>query len=119
MPYIDEQARERLADLNDPQTPGELNYVITTLCLLPEPIRSRLHKVKAAVDEYLAQYQQPTYRVYNEIIGAIECARMEHARRTGAVGQVDDLLKYIKNDFYRKRVEPYENDKMKLNGDVF
>jgi predicted type IV restriction endonuclease len=42
-------------------------------------------------------YQPPNYRRYNKAIGVLECIKME---------------------FYRRMVSPYEEDKIRENGDV-
>ena len=77
MPYIKPEDRD---DLLVPQTPGELNWKITTLCL-----------------EYLDAKAQK-YHDYNEIIGVLECVKLE---------------------FYRRAVASYEDRKIKENGDVY
>ena len=78
MPYIRQEERLRAAKL--PETPGELNYAITTLCV-----------------EYLHAVLSPGYQDMNEIMGVLECAKQE---------------------FYRQVVAPYEDRKLKENGDV-
>lgn len=42
-------------------------------------------------------YDSPNYHEFNEIVGLLECCKME---------------------YYRKRVSPYEDEKEKLNGTV-
>lgn len=81
MPYINKQKKFKLEQegfmrLDDA---GELNYAITTL----------LHT-------YLTQHGL-SYKVLNEIAGALSCADKE---------------------FYRRITIPYENKKIKENGDV-
>lgn len=78
MPYIEQQKRE---DLNTvlPTNAGELNFLI--------------HSV---VNEYFSMKEE-SYQAYNDIIGAIECAKME---------------------IYRRKIVPYENFKQKQNGDI-
>ncbi len=81
MPYIKPADRDELLV---PQTPGELNWKITTLCL-----------------EFLDQRQgsgPAGYGEYNEIVGILECAKLE---------------------FYRRAVASYEDRKIKENGDVY
>jgi len=86
MPYIKQSDRERLdprikalADAIDKdQRAGELNYSITKL--------------------FLALKGEGRYKDYNELIGALESAKLE---------------------FYRRQVGPYEDDKVKENGDVY
>lgn len=63
-----------------PVTPGELNYKITKTCI-----------------DY-ARSKGTSYTTYNEIIGALECAKME---------------------MYRRAVAPYEDTKITENGDVY
>ena len=82
MPYIKPGRRERL-DQSHPYgavNTGELNYMLTDLCR-----------------EYLAAHGL-TYRVLNDILGALEGAKLE---------------------FYRRVVVPYEDSKIKENGDVY
>jgi hypothetical protein len=84
MPYIKQDDRSKFehwlkgAALSPPKTPGELNYLITRLILTYLP-------------------PEPTYQDFNDIIGAIEGAKME---------------------FYRRYVVKYEDHKIEQNGDV-
>lgn len=79
MPYIPEATRDemdsRLAD-----TPGELNYMFTEIC-----------------NEYLARKGLRYYTV-NEVVGALECAKLE---------------------LYRRVASPYEDKAIDRNGDVY
>ena len=87
MPYINQAARDRLEDesfnnnsfLPEPKNAGELNYVITML-----------------IHHYWSQ-NGGNYQAFNDIIGALEGAKME---------------------VYRKKVAPYEDQKAKDNGEV-
>ncbi len=67
MPYIDREARERLASGSAPANAGELNYAITRI-----------------VDDYLARAGGLRYAHINEAIGALECAKLELYRRLAA-----------------------------------
>ena len=86
MPYISRPRREAFAELlakikeTRIDSAGELNYIVTKLML-----------------EYLKQHGEQ-YRMQNEVIGAIECAKME---------------------FIRRKLVPLEQDKQAENGDVF
>lgn len=79
MPYI--QDRDRLRAARWPITPGELNYAITRLILNYAGTR-------------------PDYQKYNEVVGALECAKLE---------------------LYRRRLAEYEDAKMAEpgHGDVY
>jgi hypothetical protein len=84
MPYITKRLRELLVDKDAihkaPLTPGELNFVLTS-----------------AINEYI-RTNELSYQTINDIIGALEGAKME---------------------FYRRVAVPYENAKMTENGDVY
>jgi len=81
MPYITKTARQVLdAGQDAPMDAGELNYAVTKLCL-----------------SYLDEGAM-SYRRLNEIIGVLECAKLE---------------------VYRRMVAPYEDEKMAESGDVY
>jgi hypothetical protein len=78
MPYINKNRRESATWA--PETPGELNYAITD-----------------AINSY--RVGKPLgYQTINDILGAIEGAKLE---------------------FYRRIVVPFEEKKRKKNGDVY
>ena len=79
MPYIDKERRKWLEE-HVMQSSGELNYNITMVC-----------------KEYLEE-NHLSYKTINEIVGALECAKLE---------------------FYRRIAVPYEEQKIKENGDVY
>ncbi len=82
MPYIKREDRKRF-DENlfnlFPTTPGELNFVITQIILGYAEL-------------------QTSYQKINDVIGVLECAKLE---------------------FYRRFAAPYEDEKIKQNGDVY
>ncbi len=78
MPYIPPEERRQLEYHPVPESAGQLNYLITKL-------------VKA----YLGD--SPRYYDFNDVIGALECAKLE---------------------VYRRSVAPYEDIKIAENGDV-
>jgi len=82
MPYIRKEDRSRFDKLLefDGVNVGELNFLITSLC-----------------KKYL-QYAGENYKVYNSIIGVLECAKLE---------------------MYRRKVATYEDLKIEENGDVY
>lgn len=84
MPYIKADRREnldRVHDLGYPATlgPGELNYAITQL-----------------VRSYVGS--DVSYAKINEVVGVLECAKLE---------------------LYRRLAAPYEDKKIVENGDVY
>ena len=89
MPYIKKDDRVRynqiiseLQELTEPgiRTPGELNYLVTQLCI-----------------DYLVLHGK-SYQTINDIVGALEGAKLE---------------------FYRRIAAPYEDTKVQENGDVY
>lgn len=81
MPYISPEDRSRiLVDETSISTPGELNYFISIL-----------------LNWYINQ-KGKSYTTINEMIGALECAKLE---------------------LYRRIAVPYEDTKIKENGDVY
>lgn len=83
MPYIKQEDRKRVTPIyvegRYPTTPGELNYIITEL-----------------VWEYY--HKGANYQAINDILGALEGAKLE---------------------FYRRVAAPYEDGKIEENGDVY
>lgn len=80
MPYIEKAVRASLEDGRKPTEAGELNYLITRLC-----------------DEFLMKTAM-SYKNINQVIGALECAKLE---------------------LYRRVASPYEDRKLALNGEVY
>lgn len=85
MPYIKQEGRVYLDNIlselqkSPPTSPGEINYLISNILVA-----------------YIKQ-EGLSYQTLNDIIGALECAKME---------------------FNRRIVAPYENKKIKENGDL-
>lgn len=88
MPYISNYRRDELASyLPSPENAGELNFVITSIIL-----------------KYLGS--SPSYSDFNEVIGTLECAKLELARRS--ISNYEDLKVLQNGDMdypYRSNVE--------------
>jgi hypothetical protein len=80
MPYVASHIRNAIDTGDKPNTPGELNYAITSLLV-----------------SYYTR-QGLSYSTINDILGALEGAKLE---------------------FYRRVAVPYEEEKRKENGDVY
>ena len=80
MPYIPKE--KRFEAMADPKTLGELNYKITEAC----------------IDFIEEQSGGLTYDNVNNVIGVLDCAKME---------------------LYRRVAGPYEDNKCAENGDVY
>lgn len=81
MPYIDSAVRTILDAGEHPQSAGELNYLITRM-----------------IDTYLQHKGGVRYAHINEVVGVLECAKME---------------------LYRRVAAPYEDEKCDESGDVY
>lgn len=81
MPYISEQDRERLAAGQAPTSAGELNFMISRL-----------------IDDYLQGRGGLAYARINEVVGVLECAKLE---------------------LYRRLAAPYEDAKLATHGEVY
>jgi len=81
VPYIKQARREAILSGAKPREAGELNFAITVL-----------------VDNYLADKGEIRYAHINEVIGALECAKLE---------------------LYRRVAVPYEDKKIAESGDVY
>jgi len=85
MPYVSKKKR---SDINQKliyagrsiETPGELNYLVTRV-----------------IDQYI-HGKGKSYSSINDVIGVLECAKLE---------------------LYRRIAAPYEDIKIKENGDVY
>lgn len=81
MPYVESKQRSRITNGNTiPETPGELNFAISYV-----------------IREYMRK-KQKRYSTFNDIIGALEAAKVE---------------------FYDRIVRPYEDKAIKRNGDIY
>lgn len=93
MPYLLKGHKEIVDQTNIPNTSGELNYLVTQLCL------SYLDSCKDRSGLMVTkEVKRNSYRDYNEVVGALECCKLE---------------------FYRRAVSIYEDEKIKENGDVY
>jgi len=81
MPYVDQETRKRLDGGDAPAAAGELNYMISKL-----------------IDQYLIDKGGVRYAHINEVIGVLECAKLEA---------------------YRRIASPYEDVKISESGDVY
>jgi len=82
MPYIKQERKKEIGVIVKEliRTPGELNYCLTKVCI-----------------SYLkARFE--IYSDYNDVIGALECCKLE---------------------LYRRKIAKYEDKKIEENGDVY
>ena len=80
MPYITKVARQSIDGGGAIETSGELNYAFTTV-----------------INEYIGKHGK-SYARFNDVIGALEGAKLE---------------------FYRREIGKFEDVKIQQNGDVY
>ena len=81
MPYLPYYKRHALDQVAYPTDAGDINYMISQI-----------------INKFIAYRGGLKYAVINEIVGALECAKLE---------------------MYRRLAAPYEDTKIDENGDVF
>lgn len=117
MPYVAQEARAEL-ETRKPENAGELNYVLTMI-LAQNDIYSADAGIEDllwfAITDYLDRKDRESYGYYNEVIGVLRCAELEHLDRhwVGAW-----LLSRLQKRLYAERVRPYEDTKIAENGDI-
>jgi len=80
MPYISKEDKRQILQTKAIKNCGQLNYQFTQIIL-----------------DYL-RLKGECYQTYNDIIGALECCKLE---------------------LYRRKIVPYEKKKKNKNGDVY
>ena len=81
MPYIKQEQRGGFVEVKRlPKDAGELNYLITSLCIAT--MRDWGHE--ACAEGGVAPMDLISYASINAVIGALECAKLELYRRLGS-----------------------------------
>jgi len=88
VPYIPKEDRRHYENL--------LTSLANRICANTDS-KSRTGHLNYAISRLLALMPANRYRDYNELMGVLECAKLE---------------------FYRTKVAPYENKKRRRHGDV-
>jgi hypothetical protein len=118
MPYIDQIARTELdSGQRDPRNCGELNYKITMMALK----RPSLEEFKQSVWNQITAYADPDelrYQIINDVIGALIGSAEELNRRNPQLDRYIQTLRFLARKFYVEVAAPYEDLKMRENGDL-
>ena len=121
MPYITKEARLEIAEGRLSQTPGELNYVISTELWKWCKDRSYVTDLEAIMLAYLRS--KPTsYSTFNEIMGVLEYIYREFRRRAPTKPYTfcaAERIRHLQDILCARYSDPYEDGKIKINGDVF
>lgn len=116
MPYLAQKRKDEL-DNNPKQalvTAGDLTYVVYKLMLRPDLGESDFRtEVGKAINRYMPKH--PKYGNYAMVIGCLRCASFEWERRHHTP---EGWLDLFIADYYENTIAPYEDEKIKQNGDV-
>lgn len=127
MPYLTQARKDQLAGEALPETPGDLNYLLTLSVIqaIKENVPSRARLTASRLACSFLDNHGLDYTNCNAIVGAVECCRRELKRRTpthlttDVHRAVDGQLRSWLDNFYAKTVAPYEDKKIEQNGDVY
>ena len=122
MPYITEDRRRSIDSGVVPQNCGELNYLITMM-LIQAKNKKNLALIKAdlhtALNIYTGQFPSLRYQHVNDVLGALDGAGREFARREHYnAAQFQAVLRAVGAEFYQTVAAPYEDVKRNENGDI-
>ncbi len=121
MPYVKQGDREYLRKYlidgsSVPEDPGPLNFCITTSMINHTFNEDEWFN---RLEEYV-YIQGKSYTVLNEIMGVLICAWFEVKRRDYPLWtEYSDRLEKLGKRFYDEVIAPYEDIKIKENGDVY
>ena len=141
MPYLEQHRKAALALGVLPETPGDLNYLLTHAALDYSRDRN-MHQFEYKMGQYVGQFIEAnggeSYTNYNNAIGAMLCCKMEWERRApetvlrqaasawerytlerDVLTEVSSTLDICIRALYEHRIAPYEDTKIEQNGDVY
>jgi len=123
MPYVTQAAKEDLHYLQ-PRNVGELTYRFVVVALSDNHYSDKYNDLMYSAKLYWTNGQKDFQR-HAEVLGAFTAARHELKRRLECcslkLGQLADArwaLEAAEGDYYTQEVGPYEDEKIKTNGDV-
>ena len=122
MPYIKSIDYGRAT--RTPVTPGELNYAITLgiIMFLEGGSLATFHLRTLDLCKSYINRRGLSYTIGNEVVGVLSCAGLEAERRCGpsfAVNLITTVLTSVGKHTYDFSLAPYEDGKIKENGDVY
>jgi len=129
MPYIADLNIRKALDNGDvlPRNAGELNYCITR-SFIKNGNMLNIEDIERCVNNFILAHKiankKMDYQAWNDVFGALECARLEGYRRgwfplyNTSYGLADRQYKELGNYIYTKYVANYEDKKIVENSDV-
>lgn len=132
MPYINAHDKAQV-EAGGALDAGSLTYLLTRALMNSDPSVEGdvAHNLSTQVGRYADDHGELRYTHYCTIIGALTCTHREFVRRRmldrqrrgkspipGDLQRVSQIKEYI-NNYYARVVAPYEDRKIRENGDVF
>lgn len=124
MPYVNQEAKEDLHYLQ-PRNAGELTYKFVQHALSDNHYSDKYNDIMYSAKLYQENKMVMSFQVHADVLGALTAARLEIMRRLdccstshGVVADAKWALERATDDYYTNLVGPYEDGKIKSNGDV-
>lgn len=122
MPYLTQQQKDDLKKKGKPiETPGELTYDYT-LALINASTTQIRRSLKRTTEEFISNNPK-NFSTYCSIMGSLDCTCREFIRRKSTIDISDEKklaeLEQFSQSFYKTVIAPYEDQKIKENGDVY
>ena len=119
MPYIKQEIRSEFALNFDrwAENPGELNYIITMALGMYGPDDNATIIISEFISHYI-NLKGKSYQTFNDILGVLYAINMEIARRGFSYKEFVEYIANLSAEFYETIVAPYEDIKIKENGDL-
>lgn len=121
MPYIKQGERDKLKQDRKAETVGQLTYLYTR-ALIESSSHAVATRLEAATYKYLPTREARHFSDYAEVLGALNAARLEFMRRNALTLKDQQRLLAVEQfttHFYLMEIAPYEDSKMRENGDVY
>ena len=122
MPYISNHGRRK--DLWEgaarPATAAELNYLVCMYYLSLDEYKDTSlfdNHILGLIEDYVKDWGMK-YATYNDIVGALTCARLEMLHRGKYKHLFNGVIQNRLTILYQDEIHPYELDKCKENGDL-
>jgi hypothetical protein len=122
MPYIPQPDRESVA-LRGPIKAGEINYCLSLM--YQKAAKDSKLNIQKEMKNIITAYIKAmgiNYQVFNDVIGAMYLSEREFVRRTSDIqtsGFILDAITATEDFILHKYIEPYEDEKIEQNGDVY
>src|SRR5262245_21668776 len=123
MPYIRQDAKDDLHFLQ-PRDVGELTYKFTLIALSEQHYSDKYNDLLYAAKQY-KEGSEKRFQQHAEVLGAFRATFREIGRRldccslaTGVIADGKWALETAEIDYYQQVIGPYEDTKIKTNGDV-